>query len=249
MVAHLFNRQRDEGQAADMMTRSAKLFGVSPDNFAPFFFAGSPQGIEVLLAAHRKSADAIRAEWGNLPVGLTIAMQDMQAVEGGQAVRDAHRCDIQDIWLEAARTDDFVGVQTYSRQRFGPDGPLGPEDGVELTQMGYEFWPEALEATLHYANEIAGVPLMVTENGIGTQDDTRRVAYYQRALRSVANALDEGLDIRGYFAWSAFDNFEWLMGYGPKFGIIHVDRSTQKRTIKPSARLLGEIALANQLIT
>jgi beta-glucosidase len=88
---------------------------------------------------------------------------------------------------------------------------------------------------------------MVTENGIGTEDDQQRIAYYRRALRSVANALKDGLDIRGYFAWSAFDNFEWMMGYGPKFGLIHVDRSTQVRTTKPSARFLGEIARTNQI--
>jgi beta-glucosidase len=246
MAARLFNRGQDENQGQNILTRSAALFRINPETFAPFFFAGSPKGTEVLLAAHKEGAEAIRAERNNLPIGVSIAMQDMQAVEGGKAVRDKFRHEIQDIWLEAARKDDFVGVQTYSRDRFGPSGPVGPEEGIELTQMGYEFWPEALEATLRYANKVAGVPMMVTENGISTEDDTRRVAYYQRALRGVANALNDGLDIRGYFAWSAFDNYEWMRGYDPKFGIIHVDRTTQKRTVKPSALLLGEIAQANQ---
>ena len=91
--------------------------------------------------------------------------------------------------------------------------------------------------------------MMVTENGIGTEDDSKRVTYYQRALRGVANAIDDGLDIRGYFAWSAFDNFEWMRGYGPKFGIIQVDRATQKRMAKPSAQFLGKISKTNQLQT
>jgi len=111
--------------------------------------------------------------------------------------------------------------------------------------MQYEFWPEALEATLRYANQVPGVPMIVTENGIGTPDDTRRVEYYRRALQGVANCLNDGLDVCGYFGWSAFDNFEWLLGYRPTFGIIAVDRETQERTIKPSARWLGEIAQAN----
>jgi len=249
MLAHLFLRQHDGDREQDMMTRSAKLFGVQPEAFAPFFFAGDPKGADVLHAAHKKSAVAIRAERGDLPVGMTLAMQDMQAVEGGEAVRDEARKGIQDIWLEAARSDDYVGVQTYSRERFGPEGRLGPEEGVEVTQMGYEFWPDAIEATLRYANQVAGVPMMVTENGIGTEDDRKRVAYYQRALRGVANAIDDGLDIRGYFAWSAFDNFEWMRGYGPKFGIIQVDRANQKRIAKPSAQFLGKIAKTNQLQT
>ena len=245
MVANSFRQGQDEEQIAKMMARSASLFGVSPDQFAPFFFAGSPKGTEVLLKAHKASAAAIRAERGDFPVGVTIALQDMQAVEGGEETQDRLRQQIQDIWLEAARSDEFVGVQTYSRTRVGPDGFLGPEKGVELTQMGYEFWPEALEATLRYAHQVAGVSLMVTENGIGTQNDARRIEYYQRALKGMVNALNDGLDIRGYFSWSAFDNFEWLYGYEPQFGLIHVDRDTQKRTVKPSGRMMGEIARTN----
>jgi beta-glucosidase len=62
----------------------------------------------------------------------------------------------------------------------------------------------------------------------------------------VSKVLQDGIDIHGYFAWSAFDNFEWMLGYEPKFGIIEVDRATLKRTIKPSAHMLGKIARANQ---
>ncbi len=92
------------------------------------------------------------------------------------------RRELQDVYLERTRSDDFIGVQTYSRQRFGPDGPLGPEAGVELTQTEYEFWPEALEATIRYASARTGLPVIVTENGIATGDDTRRIAYIERAL-------------------------------------------------------------------
>jgi len=247
MFANMFSKRQDAGyQYREMISQAAALFGVSPESFAPFFFAGTPSGTEVLLSAHYQGATAIRSERGDLPVGLTIAMQDMQAIEGGEETRDKLRGEIQDIWLEAARNDDFVGVQTYSRERYGPEGSLGPEEGVELTQMGYEFWPEALGATLHYADKVAGVPLMVTENGIGTEDDTRRVEYYRRVLACVSKSLADGIDIRGYYAWSAFDNFEWMLGYDPKFGIINVDRTTQVRTVKPSAHMLGKIARANQ---
>jgi beta-glucosidase len=66
-------------------------------------------------------------------------------------------------------------------------------------------------------------------------------------LRGVANCLRDGLDVRGYLYWSAFDNFEWNMGYRPTFGLIAVDRSTQQRSPKPSAQFLGEIAKANAI--
>jgi beta-glucosidase len=113
--------------------------------------------------------------------------------------------------------------------------------------MGYEFWPEALEATIRDAVEKTGLPVIVTENGIGTEDDTRRIEYVRRALQGVINCLKDGLDVRGYTYWSAFDNFEWSLGYRPTFGLITVDRPTQQRTIKPSARWLGDIARANAL--
>ncbi|MBK8986677.1 MAG: glycoside hydrolase family 1 protein [Chloroflexi bacterium] len=228
--------------------RAAQALHTTPEQFAPFMFAGTSQGRAVILAAHQQARAAIKAERPSLPVGLTIAMADMQALPGGEAVRDQMRWELQDVFLEAAREDDFVGVQTYTRERYGPEGPFGPEEGVELTQMGYEFWPEAIGATLRRAHEVTGLPLMVTENGIGTKDDGRRLAYYQAALRSVHTCLQEGLDVRGYFAWSAYDNFEWMLGYQPTFGIIAVDRATQRRTIKPSARWLSEVAQANRLI-
>jgi beta-glucosidase len=235
------------GGQAELVGTMAQALGTTPDRLGPFMFSASEQGRNVILEAHKQAVAAIKAERGDLPVGLTIALQDMQAVEGGEATRDAARKELQDVFLEAAADDDFVGVQTYSRDRFGPEGRLGPEEGVELTQMGYEFWPEALEATIRYATQVAGVPVIVTENGIGTADDARRVEYYRRALNGVGNCLNDGLDVRGYFAWSAFDNFEWMMGYAKTFGIIAVNRETQERIVKPSARWLSEFGKKNVL--
>ena len=84
-----------------------------------------------------------------------------------------------------------------------------------------------------------------SENGIATGDDARRIEYIRRALQSVWRCLQDGLDVRGYTYWSAFDNFEWMSGYTPTFGLIAVDRETQQRTVKPSARWLGEVARKN----
>lgn len=174
-------------------------------------------------------------------------MSDHQAVPGGEAVRDRARAAIDDVFLDSARADDFIGVQTYSRTRFGPDGVLPPEDGVPVVQMGYEFWPEALEATVRYAAAYTGRPVLVTENGIGTEDDAQRLAYVQRALAGLARCLADGVDVRGYCYWSMLDNFEWGQGYRPKFGLIAVDRATQARAVKPSAVWLGQVARANAL--
>jgi beta-glucosidase len=224
---------------------AATALGIAPDRMAPFLYASSPAAVDTILAAHRRAADVIKAGPGDFPVGMTLALQDIQAAEGGAAVAAQMRRETIDVFLDAVRGDDFVGVQTYSRARFGPGGALPPEAGVELTQMGYEFWPEALEATIRYTAAATGLPVIVTENGIGTDDDTRRVEYIQRALRGVANCLKDGLEVRGYTYWSALDNYEWMLGYHPTFGLIAVDRATQRRTVKPSARWLGAVARAN----
>jgi beta-glucosidase len=201
---------------------------------------------DVFVDAHRKAVDAIHGGPGSAPVGLTLAMSDNQAVPGGEAARDRYRRDMEDVFLEAARGDDFIGVQCYSRTRFGPDGMLGPEDGVRTTQMGYEFWPEALEATIRRAAALTGgVPVLVTENGIGTENDAERIEYVSRALPGVLACLADGIDVRGYVYWSLLDNFEWIFGYRPTFGLVAVDRETQERKPKPSAAWLGAIARAN----
>ena len=155
----------------------------------------------------------------------------------------------EDHYLEACTGDDFIGVQTYSRSRIGPEGGVGPEDGVEVLPMGYEYYPQALEATIRRAWEVTGrIPVHVTENGIGTDDDEQRIRYLRTALEGVLTCIGDGIDVRGYTCWSLLDNFEWAFGYGPRFGIVSVDRSTQLRTPKPSAHWLGAVARANALV-
>jgi beta-glucosidase len=205
---------------------------------------------DVMLDAHRQAGAALRAGPGSFPVGLTLSMTEFVPVDGGEERAARYRRSGEDLWLEAARADDFLGVQTYTRMRVGPGGPLGNEAGVPTTQMGYEDWPQALEACIRRAAEVVGpaVPLVVTESGISTDDDSRRSGFVHDALRGVLACLDDGIDVRGYVYWSLLDNFEWAFGYGPKFGLIGVDRGTQERTPKPSARWLGSVAQANELL-
>jgi beta-glucosidase len=155
---------------------------------------------------------------------------------------------MHDVFLDAVAEDgsDFIGVQTYTRQRIGPDGALGPEPGAETTQMGYEFWPQALEACVREAARTRK-PVIVTENGIGTADDSRRIAYIETALRGLHRAIQDGVDVRGYIHWSSMDNFEWTRGYGPTFGLIAVDRETLARRPKLSAYWYAGVIRRNGL--
>ncbi len=230
---------------APFVAEAARRAGSTLEGFGPFFLGHPMKIADTMLAAHVRSREVLKAGPGRFPVGITLAMQDYQALPGGEAQRDAARRASWDPFLEAARQDDLLGVQTYSRVRFDAAGPVGPEPGVPVLIMGYEFWPEALEATIRYAADKAGVPIYVTENGIGTTDDAQRQAYVQRALAGVSRCLRDGLDVRGYFYWSLMDNFEWLFGYAPQFGIVAVDRATQRRSPKASAAWLGAIARAN----
>jgi beta-glucosidase len=230
---------------APFMKDAALRCGTTLERFGPFLLSDPRRAGDVMLAAHRRAAEAIRAGRGDFPVGITLALDDLVAEPGGEGRRDAARAESFDVFLDAARADDFVGVQTYSRTRFGPDGPLPPEEGVPVLIMGYEYWPRALEATVRYAAQRAGVPVYVTENGIGSDDDDQRVAYYGEAIGALVRCLEDGLDVRGYYAWSLLDNFEWIHGYGPRFGIVDVDRATQARTPKRSGELLGAVARAN----
>ncbi len=203
---------------------------------------------EALVTAHRKGVDAIRSGPGSFPVGLTLSMTDYQLQPGGDEWLERIRRPSEDVFLEATDGDDFIGVQTYTRSRVGSDGALPGEAGVPTTQMGYEFWPEALEGTIRRAWEkTGGLPVYVTENGIGTDDDGARTEYVRRALAGVQRCLNDGLDVRGYFYWSLLDNFEWVLGYGPTFGLFAVDRETFARRPKPSASWLGAVARANAL--
>ena len=203
--------------------------------------------------AHRRVVPVLKGGPGEFPVGLTLSMADYQAVpaddpDATDRLERARR-EMEDQFLDIVGDDDFLGVQVYSRQRVGAKGMLGPEDGVPVLPMGYEFWPQSLEACLRRAWQYTNgsVPLLVTENGIGTDDDPQRIEYVDAALRGVLRCLDDGIDVRGYTYWSLLDNFEWAFGYRPRFGIIDVDRTTQRRIVKPSGQWLGAVARANSL--
>jgi beta-glucosidase len=217
---------------------------VGSDRFSFFILADPERSRDTMIPAHHRAMAAMKSGPGRYPVGVTLAIQDEQAV-GPDSRRDAKRQELYGAWLDAAGKSDFVGVQTYTRARVGQDGDLPPEPGVELTQMGYEFWPESLEQTIRYASARAKVPVYVTENGVATEDDARRVEYVRRALAGVESCLRDGIDVRGYVHWSLLDNFEWMLGYRPKFGLVAVNRDTQERIVKASARYLGALARRN----
>jgi beta-glucosidase len=120
--------------------------------------------------------------------------------------------------------------------------------GERATQMGYEFRPEAVAATIRrVAAMYPGKDIVVTEHGVATDDDAERAEFIVRGLAAIHGLIAAGVPVRGYVHWSLLDNFEWALGYAMKFGLVEVDRATQRRTVRPSARLLGEVARTGRL--
>lgn len=137
---------------------------------------------------------------------------------------------------------DFLGVNYYFRMflRMSPFGMKGPEhfwedrSGRGLTETGWEVYPKGLEDVLRSA-ALAGVPIVITENGTAETDDGRKIAYMKDHLRVVHRLVRDGVDIRGYFWWSLMDNYEWLEGLRPRFGLYRVDFGTLARRATASA--------------
>ncbi|NUU21404.1 MAG: family 1 glycosylhydrolase [Streptomycetaceae bacterium] len=230
----------------DGLEAGAEALGTTRDKMNVFLFTASDTGVEVVKQAHMAARKAVREVSPDTQVGITLALSDVQALPGGEQAADRMWAEHVEDFLPALDGDDFLGVQNYTRARVAATGMQPHPEDAELTQMGYEFYPQALEGVLRRAARF-GLPLIVTENGVATDDDGRRTAFIRIALEGVERCLADGVDVRGYYYWSALDNFEWILGYQPTFGLIAVDRATQRREVKDSARYLGAIARRNSL--
>jgi len=225
---------------------AAAAKATNAPHFSRLAYADPEIVTPIMQEAHRRGYAAIKQVRPDLPVGITLTTQDVQAPT--PELVETYRGKLYGEWVAVARSHaDFFGVQTYTRLRFDASGLLPAPKGAELTQSGYEFYPQALAATIRWAHQATAKPIYVTESGISTDDDARRVAFIDQALDGVRQCLDEGIPVHSYLYWSLLDNFEWTSGYAQHFGLVAVDRTTFKRTPKPSARHLGAIARANRL--
>ena len=179
-----------------------------------------------------------------------------------------------DAWIDPTADEmkliaepiDFLGVNYYSRSVIQHDEARLPirasavaQAGSLHTEMGWEVFPAGLTDILTWVkSRYPAIPLYVTENGSafmdapaaidGRVDDPLRVAYLKSHLEAIRDAMQQGVDLRGYFAWSMLDNFEWSHGYSKRFGIVHVDYETQVRTIKESGHYYSSVIRSNGAI-
>jgi beta-glucosidase len=206
-----------------------------------------------LRLAHERALDVIAAGPGQAQAGISLQLPALEPARPDDpscvaAYEELERM-MAGAYLDGLR-GDFVGVQYYTRMRVDPALPglfARPPAGVPLTAMGWELHPDGFRQTLHKAAR-SGLPIVVTENGIATDDDTERVAYLASHLGAVKQAMDEGVDVRGYHYWSSFDNFEWAEGYRPRFGLVGIDRAHGlARMPRLSAHAYGRLACSGQL--
>lgn len=225
----------DQQAAAE---ENRKVFGVEKvENFTSM---RTKEGDILVMKAHQAAKAVIKELAPHIQVGLTLSLHDMQVAEaGGEPFAEKEWEDEFTHYLPYIQDDDFLGVQNYTRSLFGPNGVLPYPEGAEMTQMNYEFYPEGLEHVIRKVAEDFKGNLIVTENGIATNDDSRRIAFIEKALAGVVNCIKDGIPVKGYCHWSLIDNFEWQKGYSMTFGLISVNRSTQTRMPKESLSYLG----------
>ena len=188
-----------------------------------------------LIRSHRLAYGAMKTVNPGLRIGTACNMSYTESA-GGPLNFIAARV-IERLWnrhftdsiLPAA---DFLGVNYYfhNRIRYG----LNKNENAQVSDMGWELFPEGIYHILTGLKSY-GLPLYVTESGLADAEDSRRGPFIHETLEQVYRAFADGADVRGYFHWSLLDNFEWDKGFWPQFGLIHVNRKTMKRTIRPSA--------------
>ncbi|MWV60529.1 GH1 family beta-glucosidase [Rathayibacter sp. VKM Ac-2754] len=189
---------------------------------------------------------------------LTGAYPEDVLADLGEREWFAEHAPAEDLAAIAAPID-FLGINYYSRHTVrtgtesaeassypGSESVEFVDTGAPRTRMGWEIHPDGLLDVLAQANALApSLPLVVTENGSAYDDvvepdgsihDPERTAYLEQHVAACRKAVERGLPLRGYFVWSLMDNFEWAWGYTRRFGLVHVDYETQRRTLKTSAR-------------
>lgn len=232
--------------AREAKIRADAARAVGSDRFHAFFQGNSLKVRDVTLLAHRNAVAAIKGVAPHIKVGIALALQDLSAGPGGEALYKRIFENARAPYYEAATGDDFIGIQTYNRMATGPSGYLPSAPDALLNDWGQDSDPEAIAVVAREVRAHCRAPLMITENGINATDDRVRVRYLAAVLRVVDRLRQEGPPLLGYIHWSLLDNFEWGSGYKPRFGLYAVDRTTFRRTPKPSAAIYSELIRARR---
>ena len=234
------NLSQNQLQMMRSMMETAKAFNIDdPRKVANFISQASEEGDLLVMKAHNAARNAIKSVDPSIQVGLTLSLHDIQYVDGGEENAKKAWDDEFTHYLPYIEKDDFLGVQCYTRKIFDENGANSSFETGTKTQMGYEDYPAGIVNVVRRCAEEFKGTIIVTENGIATSDDERRCEFIKEALTGLNDCITEGIKLKGYFAWSLLDNFEWQKGFSMTFGLISVDRNTMERTPKKSLKVLG----------
>ena len=253
-ASHIANLALAEAVRAARAADPSALIGTAVDVEAAY-----PASADPLDVAAAERFHAARNAWFLDPLlrgAYPTAFADEDAALGAMGIRPG------DMASLATRLD-FLGLNMYSRAIVAHDAGAGPAAWRRVagpgprTAMGWEVWPGALHRIVMRIDRDYGLPIYITENGCaspaapgadGQVHDAERVAYFDGHLGQLARAIDDGADVRGYFAWSLLDNFEWAEGYRQRFGIVWCDApGDQRRTVKDSGAWLRELATCREI--
>lgn len=157
------------------------------------------------------------------------------------------------FFTHTKRHHDFIGLNYYFHYRlkkfrfnFKQFFVDPRQEQRDVSDIGWEVYAPGIAAVLTDLTRYK-LPIYISENGIATENDDRRVRYLISYLKEIHAAITAGVDVRGYFYWSLLDNFEWEKGFGPRFGLVEVDFASQARRLKPSGKIYGQIAKSNSI--
>lgn len=216
-----------------------------PRNKNPFYFIVV---ITNLIRAHRSAYRTLKKVNPESQIGISAHNVYFEAYKNKLI-----NCLLKDMidWLWnflffdlIKKYQDFIGLNNYHHNRinFG----FNKNDNERVSDVGWELYPEALYRTLIGIKKY-NKPVYMTENGLADREDKYREWFIRENVKSVARAIDEGVDVRGYLYWSLLDNFEWDKGFWPRFGLVEIDYKTMERKIRPSAYAYAKICKANKL--
>lgn len=202
-----------------------------------------------LIAAHRAIYQAIKKINPEAQVGIVTNNIDFDSA-GGVVNNFLARC--ANRWwneyiLECIKDcQDIIGLNFYFHNRINYG--FNKNENHQVSDMGWELYPQSIKPVLLKLKKYHK-PIYITESGLADEADVNRAWYIKGILTAVAEAIAEGVDVRGYFYWSLLDNFEWAEGFAKKFGLFSVNRQTYERTARPSAAVYGAIAKTNSFTT
>lgn len=193
--------------------------------------------VDKLIKAHKKAYHYIKETDPEAMIGISETLVYFEPVNNSPITHLTTRfCRWFNQMYSRALHDecDFVGLNYYFRNKVNQMFVSSPES-EKVSDLGWDLYPQGL---YHVLKQVTwyNKPIIITENGVADARDTYRKWWIEESMKAIQKARDEGVDVFGYLHWSLMDNFEWDVGYWVRFGLVHIDYDTQKRTIRDSAR-------------